>query len=108
MGLLALGAVQLFRDRSRPALRWTLALSVLYQLLLHLLYGRELFLYAIHFVPLLVIVASYATTSRWRTAVLALSVVFSLANAANNLSVYSWAKDYTRRHAPLKKLEGIT
>ncbi len=53
-----------------------LALSILGQIALHLLYGDETFLYALDWLPLFVTAAALATLTRWRPVVLAVAAVF--------------------------------
>lgn len=69
----------------KPAeLRLVLAASLILQLLLHVVYGRETFLYSMHFVPLLICLAAFATLTRWRTAALSLIVITMVAAGINN------------------------
>jgi hypothetical protein len=51
---------------------------------LYLVYGEETFLYALNFVPLLILAASLATLSRWRSLVLAVAGLLLPCAAWNN------------------------
>lgn len=68
--LLGAGVVGLVRPGARRSFRVVLAATLLGHLVLHLIYGAETFLYALHFTPLLVLVAAYGLETRARRAVL--------------------------------------
>jgi len=55
------------------------------QLLLHLIYGDGFFMYSLHFAPLLLLVASCASQTRWRWHCLAGAVLLTGLAAWNNL-----------------------
>jgi hypothetical protein len=83
IALLSIGAYGLATNRLRQL--GTLALVGLAgQLVLHNFYGYETFLYAIHFLPLLLVVAALGTRTRLRKAVLALAGALTVACALNN------------------------
>lgn len=84
-GLLLLGAIIAVRVKQKPRTRLVLGSVLLGQLGLHLAFGNETFLYAIHWVALFVVVAAYSTLSRWRAAALVAAGVFVVAAGANNL-----------------------
>lgn len=102
--LLALGAWALLKRPDNAGLRAVLVPVILYQLLLHILYGRETFLYAPHFMPLLVGMAALATRTPLRKLVLSLAVVLIVANVLNNVPQFTWAKAYTNRNLTLNGL----
>lgn len=95
--LLAIGIVQLLKATvSGHALQRfciALALVVLGQGGLHLVYGSETFLYAAHFAPLLVMVASLASLSRWRWPSLALAIGVAIAAATHNHALFAQSAD---------------
>jgi hypothetical protein len=114
--LLGMGAWSLRQGmgsaRVRAVLGWTLA----GQAALHLVYGRETFLYSLHFLPLLVGVAAAATLGRHRMASRALAVVLLACAAWSNGTQFASAATYTQQlhgfrlpglRAPGAKLEGI-
>lgn len=73
-GLLALGAIALGRGVAPPVFRVWLVAMLAGQFLLHLVFGRETFLYAMHFAPLLVLVAACAALGTQRRAALGVAV----------------------------------
>ncbi len=84
--LMTAGAAALIGGRGLESFRIALGVMILEQLGIHLIYGEETFLYALNYVPLLVLAASLATRSRWRPLVLACAVVFIPCAAWNNVS----------------------
>jgi hypothetical protein len=67
--------------------RIVLAATIAGQVLLHLLYGEETFLYALHVAPLLILTAALAAGSTtWRRPILALALVLAFTAAVNNAS----------------------
>lgn len=82
--LLVLGVWSFFRLRQHLRLRVGIALLILAQLALHLVYGEETFLYAMHYVPLLVLLVALVTLTRLRPLVLALSALLASTTAINN------------------------
>ncbi|HEX8172749.1 MAG TPA: hypothetical protein VF824_19585 [Thermoanaerobaculia bacterium] len=99
LALLALGAAGV--ARLAPPLRWTLLLTLAGQLVLHILYGDETFLYAMHFVPLLVVLAACSLRTRARKIALALAALFVVTAAVNNVRELGRARHYVR--VPLVK-----
>ncbi len=86
LGALALGlAAALRRWREQPI--WlVILLGLAGQIALHLVYGEETFLYALHWVPLLVAVTAAGTLGRFRPFALALAGLVLVAAAVNNLA----------------------
>lgn len=73
--ILALGTWATLRRGSLRRVRIVVVGSLAGQALLHLFYGEETFLYSLHFLPLLVVVAALGTRTRLRPVVLAAAVV---------------------------------
>jgi hypothetical protein len=96
--LLVIGAWMLIRGRDYPRLRIAVGVTLLYELLLHLLYGRETFLYAMHYVPLFFVAIALACHTRLRPLVLALASVLAVTNGMNSLNQFSWARAYAHRY----------
>jgi len=90
--LLVLGGVTLYRRRRPARFCAVLALLIAGQLLLHLLYGRETFLYACHFGPLLVLVAAYGALGRARRLHLALAIALLVCAGVNNVQQFRAAR----------------
>lgn len=68
VALLGFGLYQLLRDRKAASLRLLLPGLIALQLFLHCWFGAETFLYSLHFLPLLLILAACgcrARTGRW-------------------------------------------
>lgn len=86
--LLSLGIWALFILKKLFALRVVLGLSVIGQLILHVLYGEETFLYSLHFLPLLIALAALATLTHLRVPAISLAVVLIPIVAANNWSQF--------------------
>ena len=82
--LLGLGLWALFAIKPHPKLRLVLGLTLLGQLLLHLVYGDETFLYSLHFVPLLVVLAALITLTRARPLGLILAGGLVISAGINN------------------------
>ncbi len=55
------------------------------QLVLHLIYGEETFLYSLHFLPLLIVTAALSSTGRFRRLVLIMATVVLVAVGVNNI-----------------------
>ena len=77
-----------------------LGLTLLGQLVLHVLYGPETFLYSLHFGPLLVILTALTTFSRLRILCLALSVLITVTAGVNNVLAFRKAINFYTEHGP--------
>jgi len=83
--LLGLGVWAAWARRKRNApLRRVLGLVLLGQLILHLLYGEETFLYSLHWLPLLVILAAFSALTRLRPVALTLATALLVCAGVNN------------------------
>ena len=80
----------------RPFTR-VLLLALAGQLVLHLVYGEETFLYALHFLPLLLVLAAMGTFTRARPIVLSLAGILLLLLLLNNMQVFDHV---TQRFVP--------
>src|SRR5262249_44502167 len=58
---------------------------------LHLVYGSETFLYSLHYAPLLILLASFATLTRWRWFVLGGAGVLVLLAGLHNMQQFKRA-----------------
>ena len=96
LGLLGLGAWALFKIAEYPRLRLMLGLALLGQLGLHLLYGKETFLYAPHILPLLIALAALGARTRARPAVLALAAGLIVCAGVNNVQQFGKVADFVR------------
>lgn len=91
LGLLTLGAVGL-RRAPRP-IAVLLAVFVAAQYVLHAVFGEETFLYVLHFVPALIVIASFGVETRARPVALVLAGVFTIAGGVNNVQQLRSALD---------------
>jgi hypothetical protein len=91
LSLLFYGVISLVKDNSNDKFRLVLGLTIVGQLLLHLVYGDETFLYSLHWLPLLVILSSYGTRTSLRPLVIAGTVVLLGLTAYNNLGQFDYA-----------------
>jgi hypothetical protein len=83
--LLCLGLKQLLFGSIAGRIRLLFAAVLAGQLALHLLYGEETFLYALHFLPLLIVTAALAATGPFRRTALALAAVLLITAGTNNI-----------------------
>lgn len=82
--LLALGTWSLITGPGPARFRIVLTFTLIGQFLLHLVYGNETFLYALHFVPLLTLVAAHSVLTAARPLALLLAGVLLLTALVNN------------------------
>jgi hypothetical protein len=87
VALMASTIVGLMASHGNPRVRMVLLGTLAGQVLLHLVYGEETFLYAMHIAPLLVLTSALAASSTpWRRVILALAAAVAFTAAVNNLS----------------------
>jgi hypothetical protein len=82
--LLGFAAWALLRLPRYRRFRTTLALSIAGQIVLHLAYGNETFLYALDWMPLFIAAAALATLTRWRRPVLMVATLFVITAGLHN------------------------
>ena len=97
VGLLGLGVWGAARDeQNRPFVR-VLGLTLLGQLALHLVYGgEETFLYSLHWLPLLVILAAFGTRTRARGLAVGLAGALLVCAVMNNGVQFGRAVQFVR------------
>lgn len=88
----------LFKGKSHLRLRIVLVLSIIGQLGLHLIYGQETFLYALHFTPLLIMVVGLATLTSARKIILILLSASVMCAGINNFYQLKDALSFLRNH----------
>ena len=88
LSLLLYGVISIVKDNRNDKFRLVLGLTIAGQLLLHLVYGDETFLYSLHWLPLLVILSSYGARTSLRPIVIAGTVVLLGIAASNNLGQF--------------------
>ena len=84
VGLLGLGLKGLVETKRYRTLRLSLLLILAGQLLLHLVYGSETFIYSLHFLPLLVLLAAMGTWASERPVALVLAILLVITAGINN------------------------
>ena len=89
--ILGLGFWGLISSKDNRQLRLVLAITLLGQFMLHLLYGQETFLYSLHFVPLLVVLAAFSTMTRARSLALTLTGILVVLAVINNFQQFDKA-----------------
>jgi hypothetical protein len=92
--MLALGAFAFAGMREHRGLRLALVGTLAGQLALHLVYGNETFLYALHWVGLLMVVAAASTLTRARPLALLLCVALLATAGLNNTALLRDAAAY--------------
>jgi hypothetical protein len=92
--LLCLGLWALLAVPGQSHFRLVLGLLICGQLLLHLVYGEETFMYAIHVAPLLVLTVGLATLTAARPIVLGLVVILIVTMGLNNLHQFKQAVEW--------------
>jgi hypothetical protein len=80
------------------ALVRTVCMLITAQIGLHVLYGTETFLYALHFVPLLVILASLSAKTVFRPAAVVLAVALLVLGGVNNARQWREARAFFLHH----------
>ena len=89
LGMGAAGVCIALQKRSKICI--ALAGTLAGQIFLHSIYGDEIFLYSLHWAPLLVAVAALGTLTRFRPAVLVVTAALILTAGVNNFSQLSIA-----------------
>ena len=105
-GLLLIGIWALFSKRVDSKLRLFLLLTVAGQFALHLVYGEETFLYALHILPFLMLTVAFASLTRLRMVSLCLASALVLLAAANNSMQFNNASDFLQNEGPLRQEAG--
>ena len=99
-GLLSLGVWGAARDKQNRPFVHVLGLTLLGQLALHLVYGgEETFLYSLHWLPLLVILAAFATRTRARNLSVGLAGALLVCAGINNQRQFNRAVSFVERHS---------
>jgi len=99
-------ALVVFRIAPHRPARAVLGLTFLGQLPLHLVYGSETFLYGLHFVPLLVVLAALSTQTPARPVALLLAGALVVTATTNNVTQFTKATSYLHSNASTKSAIG--
>ncbi len=95
--LVASALAGLASSRGNDRVRFVLFATLAGQVLLHLLYGEETFLYSVHVAPLLVLTAALGSVSRWRRVILVIAIVLACTAAVNNVRQLDTALSFFSR-----------
>ena len=79
-------------------LRLVVSCAVLGQWVLHLIYGQEVFLYVLHWLPLLIVVVACGTLTTMRPVVLACASLLLLTAGVNNVQQFRQAVAYVNQY----------
>ncbi len=98
--LLGLGLWGFFSTKKHFKLRLVVGIVLLGQLALHTVYGDETFLYALHFIPLLIVVAAFSLLTPARIVGLGLAGALIVCAGINNGLQFQQATDFLQNRAP--------
>ncbi|MBW4524926.1 MAG: hypothetical protein KME18_06975 [Phormidium tanganyikae FI6-MK23] len=101
--LLGIGAIACWTERKNLKLRLVVGFGLLGQLALHLVYGEETFLYAIHLIPFLLIVCAMATLTRWRSMAIGLAMLLIVFAGWHNHDQFFQATEFLKNRGPLRQ-----
>jgi hypothetical protein len=97
--LLGIGIKNLFWGNApSPRIRLIIGLTLAGQLVLHLLYGEETFLYSLHYLPLLIATAALAAIGQFRKISLILALIVLCGGGINNLVKFREARNVMILH----------
>lgn len=92
--LLVLGMWAFFSLKHFVKLRLILGLTVAAQLVLHILFGYETFLYSLHFAPFLLVIAALSTLTRIRPLTIFLVIALTISAGINNVQQFHQALEH--------------
>ena len=98
--LLGLGVWGFFSTKKHFKLRIVLGIVLLGQIGLHTVYGDETFLYALHFIPLLLVLAAFSLFTPARLVGLGLAGALIVCAGINNGLQFKQATDFLQERAP--------
>lgn len=108
LGLLTAGLVQLARRPPSRPFRTVLVASLLVQYAIHVLLGRETFLFAMHFTPLLVMIAACAGLRERSRGIAGAAVALAAMLAVHNLTQFGVAAGHVDELARTIAASGAT
>jgi hypothetical protein len=86
IAMLSIGVIALKISSAARDVKVYLLIVTAFQLLLHVVFGEETFLYSPHFLPWLLFIAALGLLSPWRRVVLTLAGVLLIASLVNNIA----------------------
>jgi hypothetical protein len=105
MVLLCIGFWNLFFGSRPPRIRLTIGIILFGQLTLHMIYGEETFLYALHYLPLLLVTTSLGALSEFRKIVLVFAMILLFTGGLNNVLKFHDARDYMIQNFSLAQVK---
>ena len=96
--IFAIGVLALIAVPQHPRLRFLLGSTLILQLILHLIYGDDPFLYAAHFVPLLIAIAAFSTLTKFRPIILGLTAMLLVCAWVNNVNEFNNSMSFFDEH----------
>ena len=103
LALLALGIWAFIKIQQHRPLRIVVALALIGQLALYLVYGEETFLYGIHIIPFLIIVCATLSLTHLRSIGLALATAVIITAGINNSMQFHHATEFLQNRGPLRE-----
>lgn len=100
--LLLAGCVALVRLPGQPRLRLYLALLLVGQFAVFVLFGNETFLYAPNYLPVLIAVAALASLSAYRRVVVGAALLLAITNGVGNAAQLGRAHAFFASFAPFR------
>jgi hypothetical protein len=97
VGALGLGGWAFARDRERKRLRLAVGALLAGQLVLHLVYGEEVFLYALHYTPVLLVVAAWAALGAFPRVSVALALALLVPVSVNNHAAFQQGAEFVNQ-----------
>jgi hypothetical protein len=101
--LLLIGFWALMSNKVDVRLKLFLMLTLAGQFMLHLVYGKETFLYALHLLPFWIVIVALGSLTRFRIASLCLASALIFLIAANNSLQFRQASDFLKGTGPLRQ-----
>jgi hypothetical protein len=95
--LLGLGVWALFTLKQQGRWRFFLGVAIAGQFLLHLVYGKETFLYSLHFLPFLIALVALSLLTRMRLITLSLVGALIISAGINNAQQFQKAVAFLQR-----------
>ncbi len=99
--LLGVGAWWAVSNARSSKLVQLVGFTLLGQLVLHLVFGKETFLQALHFLPLLIVLAAFGTFTRARPGVLLFAAALTVCAFINNQLIFEQAATQVDRYEEL-------
>ncbi|MBT3239571.1 MAG: hypothetical protein HON98_07070 [Chloroflexi bacterium] len=108
--ILSIGVINFFSIKMKTKFQAIIGILILGQLILHILYGSETFLYSLNFLPLIIILASYSFKLNTRKLSLGLIAILIIVAGINNYNKFNIARNlyeptFTPRQITLNRMK---